>query len=165
MNYELASFLIPWGVILHTSIDGLKATFMASYSHMMISFAVFITVTTVVCVKVCLSNQSCDLLDQTVLYTKDRCKNMCSTDGQGTDSFYQDVDVINLMTCGAVSGNTQDSYLTMMFSNVLVFGIINIVKCAVLTGLDIFCPLYGQVSMIDYLFGSVFHLYSKYKLS
>ena len=33
VNYELASFLIPWGVILYTSAGGLKATFMASYLH------------------------------------------------------------------------------------------------------------------------------------
>ena len=127
MNYELVSFLISWGVILHTSADGLKATFMASYPHTMVTFAVLITMTTVVCVNVCSSNQICDLLDQTVSYTEDRCKNMCSTDGQGTDSFYQDADGIKLMACGAVSDNSQDSYLIMLSSNDLMLGIINIV--------------------------------------
>jgi hypothetical protein len=33
MSYELASFLIPWGVILYTASGGLQATFLASYLH------------------------------------------------------------------------------------------------------------------------------------
>lgn len=127
MNYELASFLIPWGVILYTSAGGLKATFMASYLHTMIIFAVLITMITVVYVKVYSSNQIYDFLDQTVSYTEDQCKNIYSTDGQGTDSFYQDADGKKLMACGAVSGNTQGSYLTMLSSDGLMFGIINIV--------------------------------------
>ena len=57
MNYELASFLIPWGVILYTSAGGLKATFMASYLHTMIIFAVLITMITIVYIKVYSSNQ------------------------------------------------------------------------------------------------------------
>ena len=52
MKYELASFLIPWGVILYTSTGGLKATFMASYLHTMIIFAVLITMITIVYIKV-----------------------------------------------------------------------------------------------------------------
>merc|ERR1712151_1184118 len=42
MDYRLASFLIPWGVILYTSAGGLKATFLASYIHTVIIFAVLI---------------------------------------------------------------------------------------------------------------------------
>jgi len=38
MNLELASFLIPWGVILYTLAGGLKATFLASYIHTAIIF-------------------------------------------------------------------------------------------------------------------------------
>ena len=57
MNYELASFLIPWGVILYTSAGGLKATFMASYLHTMIIFAVLITMITIVYIKVYSSDE------------------------------------------------------------------------------------------------------------
>ena len=57
VNYELASFLIPWGVILYTSAGGLKATFMASYLHTMIIFAVLITMITVVYIKVYSADQ------------------------------------------------------------------------------------------------------------
>lgn len=33
MDYKLAAFLIPWGVILYTASGGLQATFLASYLH------------------------------------------------------------------------------------------------------------------------------------
>jgi Na+/proline symporter len=38
MDYRLASFLIPWGVILYTASGGLQATFLASYIHTVIIF-------------------------------------------------------------------------------------------------------------------------------
>lgn len=43
MDYRLASFLIPWGVILYTASGGLQATFLASYIHTVIIFGVLIT--------------------------------------------------------------------------------------------------------------------------
>merc|ERR1719446_1317094 len=42
MDIELASFLIPWGVILYTFAGGLKATFLASYFHTTIIFLVLV---------------------------------------------------------------------------------------------------------------------------
>lgn len=74
MNYELASFLIPWGVILYTSAGGLKATFMASYLHTMIIFAVLITMITIVYIKVYSADQIYDYLDQTVSYSEEQCQ-------------------------------------------------------------------------------------------
>jgi len=127
MNYELASFLIPWGVILYTSAGGLKATFMASYLHTMIIFAVLITMITIVYIKVYSSDEIYKFLDQTVSYTEDQCNNIYSTDGAGTDSYYQDADGKKLMACGPVAGNSQGSYLTMLSGDGLMFGIINIV--------------------------------------
>jgi len=127
MNYELASFLIPWGVILYTSAGGLKATFMASYLHTMIIFAVLITMITVVYIKVYSSDQMYEFLGQTVSYSEEQCTNIYSKDGAGTDSFFQDADGKKLMACGPVSGNAQGSYLTMLSGDGLMFGIINIV--------------------------------------
>lgn len=127
MKYELASFLIPWGVILYTSAGGLKATFMASYLHTMIIFAVLITMITVVYVKVYSSNQIYAFLDQTVSYTSDECKAIYSTDGTIANSFLEDEDGKQLYACGPVSGNNSGSYLTMLSSDGLMFGIINIV--------------------------------------
>jgi len=127
MRYELASFLIPWGVILYTSAGGLKATFLASYLHTMIIFAVLITMITVVYVKVYSSNQIYAFLDQTVTYTPDDCKAIFSTDGTIANTFLEDEDGKQLYACGAVEGNNDGSYLTMLSSGGLMFGIINIV--------------------------------------
>jgi len=127
MKYELASFLIPWGVILYTSTGGLKATFMASYLHTMIIFAVLITMITIVYIKVYSSDLIYQYLDQTISYTTDQCTNLYSPNGDGVDSFFLDADGKKQMACGAVSGNSQGSYLTMLSGGGLMFGIINIV--------------------------------------
>ena len=123
MNYELASFLIPWGVILYTSAGGLKATFMASYFHTMIIFAVLITMITVVYIKVYSSNLIYSFLDQTISYSTEECEAIYSNDGE---SFYLNSDGDKTMACGLVSGNSQGSYLTMLSADGLMFGIINI---------------------------------------
>ena len=127
VNYELASFLIPWGVILYTSAGGLKATFMASYLHTMIIFAVLITMITIVYIKVYSSDQMYDFLDNTVSYTTEQCQAIYSTDGTPSTSFFQDADGKKQMACGPVAGNEQGSYLTMLSSGGLMFGIINII--------------------------------------
>mmetsp|Transcript_4847 Transcript_4847/g.10878 ORF Transcript_4847/g.10878 Transcript_4847/m.10878 type:complete len:358 (+) Transcript_4847:912-1985(+) len=127
VNYELASFLIPWGVILYTSAGGLKATFMASYLHTMIIFAVLITMITVVYIKVYSADQMYDFLDQTVSYTTEQCEAIYSTDGTPETSFFMDDSGKKQMACGPVAGNVQGSYLTMISSGGLMFGIINII--------------------------------------
>lgn len=127
VNYELASFLIPWGVILYTSAGGLKATFMASYLHTMIIFAVLITMISVVYIKVYSADQMYDFLDQTVSYTTEQCEAIYSTDGTPETSFFMDDSGKKQMACGPVAGNVQGSYLTMISSGGLMFGIINII--------------------------------------
>ena len=66
-------------------------------------------------------------LDQTISYTTDQCTNLYSPNGDGVDSFFLDADGKKQMACGAVSGNSQGSYLTMLSGGGLMFGIINIV--------------------------------------
>jgi SSS family transporter len=127
INYELASFLIPWGVILYTSAGGLKATFMASYLHTMIIFAVLITMITIVYIKVYSADQIYEFLDQTVSYSEAQCEAIYSTDGTAATSFFKDDNGNKQMACGPVSGNSQGSYLTMLSADGLMFGIINIV--------------------------------------
>jgi Na+/proline symporter len=119
--------LIPWGVILYTSAGGLKATFMASYFHTMIIFAVLISMITVVYIKVYSSDQIYDYLDQTVSYTTEECTQIWSKDGTAATSFYLDEAGKKTMACGAVTGNNGGSYLTMLSADGLMFGIINIV--------------------------------------
>mmetsp|Transcript_7788 Transcript_7788/g.9907 ORF Transcript_7788/g.9907 Transcript_7788/m.9907 type:complete len:135 (-) Transcript_7788:1278-1682(-) len=114
MDYRLASFFIPWGVILYTAAGGLKATFIASYIHTAIIFAVLITMITMVYVKVYSSDQIYDLLDNTVSATEADCEAVYSYKNGTT--FYVAADY----ACGPVSGNNSGSYLTMLSSGGLI---------------------------------------------
>ena len=73
MDYRLISFLIPWCVLLYTAVGGLKASFIASYIHTVIIFAVLITMIY-------------DYLDATVSFTEAECAAIYS-DSSGV-SFY-----------------------------------------------------------------------------
>ena len=127
MQYELAAFLIPWGVILYTSAGGLKATLMATYLHTIIIFIVVLTMITIVYIKAYSSDMIYTYLQQTVSYTPEQCTNIYSADGMGTDSFYLSDAGKKMMSCGPVEGNVQGSYLTMLSGGGLMFGIINII--------------------------------------
>jgi SSS family transporter len=123
MDYRLAAFLIPWGVILYTASGGLQATFLASYIHTVIIFAVLILMVFIVYVKVYSSDQIFDYLAATVSYTEQECQQIYSTNNSVESTFY-DADTY---ACGQVTGNRDGSYLTMLSSQGLMFGIINIV--------------------------------------
>eukprot|EP00979_Chaetoceros_neogracilis_P012782 scaffold3476_cov286-Chaetoceros_neogracile.AAC.1 len=123
MNRKLASFLIPWGVILYTAAGGLKATFIASYLHTTIIFAVLITMITMVYIKKYSSDEIYDFLDATVSHTEEECQMIFSTDGTVATTFYDD----STYACGPVPNNNSGSYLTMLSADGLMFGIINIV--------------------------------------
>eukprot|EP00913_Durusdinium_trenchii_P019592 g18418.t1 len=120
VDTNLASFLIPWGVILYTAAGGLKATFMASYLHTAIIFIVLVVCVYTVYVK----NFSSDLIYtglQTVAgYTEAQCQQIFS---QGTSTFFEK----GKYACGPVSENEGGSYLTMLSGGGTKFGIINIV--------------------------------------
>jgi Na+/proline symporter len=115
MDYRLASFFIPWGVIIYTAAGGLKATFIASYIHTSIIFAVLITMITMVYVKKYSSDEIYDLLENTISASEADCASVYPAYVEGT------------YACGEVSGNNSGSYLTMLSSGGLMFGIINIV--------------------------------------
>ncbi|OVA12071.1 Sodium/solute symporter [Macleaya cordata] len=114
VNIYAASFLIPLGVIVYTLAGGLKATFLASYIHSVIVHVVLVIFVYLV------YTASSELGSPRVIYerlldvaSKSRvCVEPLSHDGQA---------------CGPVSGNHKGSYLTMLSSGGLVFGIINIV--------------------------------------
>lgn len=124
MDYRLASFLIPWGVILYTASGGLQATFMASYLHTLIIYMVLITMIFVVYVKVYSSDTIYRFLDKTVTYNQTECEMIYSSDGMGGNTTFFDPATY---ACGPVSGNHKGSYLTMISADGLMFGIINIV--------------------------------------
>ncbi|XP_057467127.1 urea-proton symporter DUR3 [Actinidia eriantha] len=114
VNIYAASFLIPLGVIVYTLAGGLKATFLASYIHSVIVHVVLVVFVYLV------YTASSELGSPSIVYhrllevsSKSRvCQEPLSRDGQ---------------SCGPVSGNYKGSYLTMLSSGGLVFGIINIV--------------------------------------
>lgn len=114
VNIYAASFLIPLGVIVYTLAGGLKATFLASYIHSVIVHIILVIFVFLV------YTASSKLGSPSVVYnhlievaSKSRvCSEPLSHDGQ---------------SCGPVSGNYKGSYLTMLSSGGLVFGIINIV--------------------------------------
>lgn len=114
VNIYAASFLIPLGVIVYTLAGGLKATFLASYIHSVVVHVVLVIFVYLV------YTTSSKLGSPSVVYdrllevarTSRICQEPLSHDGQ---------------SCGPVGGNHKGSYLTMLSSGGLVFGIINIV--------------------------------------
>ncbi|KAK3183441.1 hypothetical protein Dsin_030727 [Dipteronia sinensis] len=114
VNIYAASFLIPLGVIVYTLAGGLKATFLASYIHSVIVHVVLVIFVFLV------YTASSELGSPSVIYnrlvevsSKSRiCQAPLTHEGQ---------------SCGPVNGNYKGSYLTMLSSGGLVFGIINIV--------------------------------------
>jgi Na+/proline symporter len=78
-------------------------------------------------IKVYSSDEIYDFLDQTVSYTTEECKLIYSKDGTADTSFYFNADGVEQYACGPVKGNNGGSYLTMLSSDGLMFGIINIV--------------------------------------
>ncbi|CAB9518244.1 Urea-proton symporter DUR3 [Seminavis robusta] len=121
LDYRLASFLIPWGVILYTASGGLQATFLASYIHTVVIFAVLICMLFVVYVKVYSSDTIYHFLNQTVSFNQTQCQDIFSN--EYGETFF----VEGTYACGPVQGNKEGSYLTMLSSKGLMFGIINIV--------------------------------------
>jgi len=115
MDYRWASFFIPWGVILYTASGGLQATFLASYIHTVIIFGVLITMVFFVYIKTYSSDAIYDFLETTISYKEDDC-----------EAIYTGYEV-GKFACGEVKGNEDGSYLTMLSSGGLMFGIINIV--------------------------------------
>jgi len=120
MDYRLASFLMPWGIILYTAAGGLKATILANYIHTMIIYAVLIIMIFVVYIKVYSSDQIYDFLTTVSNYSLEDCEAIWAVNGT---TFF----VPGKYACGPVSGNEKGSYLTMLSGDGLMFGVINIV--------------------------------------
>jgi len=116
MNINLASFLIPFGIIVYTGVGGLKATFISAYIH-----TAFIYV--ILCIFIFeVYRNSKELGSAGEVY--DRLKKVIALPDSVCESFGYDP---KTQTCGKVSGNRDGSYLTMYSSDGLMFGIINII--------------------------------------
>ncbi|KAM7264869.1 hypothetical protein ACFE04_002552 [Oxalis oulophora] len=109
-----ASFLIPLEVIVYTLAGGLKATFLASYIH-----SVIVHVVLVIFVYLVYAGSG-ELGSPSIVYNRllevSSKSRVCHEPISHGDQ-----------PCGPVGGNYHGSYLTMLSSGGLVFGIINIV--------------------------------------
>jgi len=120
VDINLASFMIPWGVILYTAAGGLKATFLASYLHTAIIFLVLVVCVYTVYVKSYSSDAIYVGLQTVAGYSEAECQGIYSSGGV---SFFE----AGAFACGAVKENEGGSYLTMLSGGGTKFGIINIV--------------------------------------
>uniref|UniRef100_A0A0D9XMY9 Urea-proton symporter DUR3 n=1 Tax=Leersia perrieri TaxID=77586 RepID=A0A0D9XMY9_9ORYZ len=116
VNVYAASFLIPLGVVVYTLAGGLKATFLASYIHSVVVHAVLVIFVFLV------YTSSAKLGSPRVVYDRLMAVASAARDCSTTDGLSR-----TGQACGPVSGNFKGSYLTMLSSGGLVFGIINIV--------------------------------------
>jgi Na+/proline symporter len=114
INVYAASFLIPLGVVAYTLAGGLKATFLASYIHSVVVHVVLVVFVFLV------YTSSHRLGSPRVVHNHLTAVASAARDCSAPLS-YSD------QACGPVHGNFKGSYLTMLSSGGLVFGIINIV--------------------------------------
>ena len=122
MDTNLASFLIPWGVILYTAAGGLKATFLASCIHTAIIFLVLVICVYTVYVKDSSTDIIYDLLQTVSGYSTTECE-LIFKDSSGI-SFFK----AGEYSCRPVPDNKDGSCLTMLSGGGLKFGIVNIVR-------------------------------------
>ncbi|KAF3335918.1 urea-proton symporter DUR3-like protein [Carex littledalei] len=114
MNIYAASFLIPLGVIVYTFHGGLKATFLASYIHSVIVHVVLVVFVFLVYMSSKQLGSPKTVYNHLMEVTSTHrvCSDPISHYGQA---------------CGPINGNYKGSFLTMLSSGGLIFGIINIV--------------------------------------
>lgn len=112
VNVYVASFLIPVGVVIYTLAGGLMATFLAAYLHSAI-------VHVALCIFLYVVYTASDSLGSfQKMYGK-----LVGVSGKDRDCTLHTIH----QHCGPVPGNRGGSYLTMMSSGGIVFGIINVV--------------------------------------
>ena len=116
MDLNLASFLIPWGVIAYTVAGGLKATFMAGYIH-----------TAIIMVALCVFVFAIYAGSDDYVGSSENMYNQLDEIVNVDDCRYGPSCEFTLTACGGVDKNKDGSYLTMLSLDGLIFGIINIV--------------------------------------
>ncbi|CAM9320156.1 unnamed protein product [Chrysoparadoxa australica] len=117
MNLNLASFLIPWGVIAYTMAGGLKATFLASYIHTAIIFVALLIFVFTIYTGPEKFIGSAEAMHEKLEFTS-----------SSEDCLYgPSCSEYTLTACGGVVDNKEGSYLTMLSLEGFVFGIINII--------------------------------------
>jgi len=120
MDTKLASFLVPWGMIVHTTYGGLQATCIASFFQTAVMFIILVACVYTVYIKQLSTDEVFLGLQEVGSYSATECQHIFSG-GNGT--FFE----IGSYSCGAVVDNELGSYITMNSLGGLKFGIINIV--------------------------------------
>jgi urea-proton symporter len=120
VDFRLASFLLPWGVVLYTATGGLTASYLASYFHSVVIYVVLAMVVFIVYMKNFSTDTLYGFLAKTTSYNQTECESIFSVNDE---SFFEP----GKYACGAIPGNEQGSALTMLSKEGLMFGIINIV--------------------------------------
>jgi Na+/proline symporter len=113
VNVYAASFLIPLGVVVYTLAGGLKATFLASYIHSLVLHAVLVVFVFLVYAA------SPRLGSPRVVYDRLMAAASAARDCSAPLSHPD-------QACGPVHGNFKGSYLTMLSSGGLVYGVVTI---------------------------------------
>jgi Na+/proline symporter len=119
MNAYACAFLIPMGTIAYTVRDGLGATFLASYFQS----AVMMIGAVILCLVVYFGSDAYvgsasrmhSMLEEVANIPLDECV-------YGANCEYP------LLACGGVEGNKDESYITILSHDALVFGIINVLS-------------------------------------
>ena len=116
MDIYLASFLMPFGIIVYTGVGGLKATFISAYIHVAFIYVIL-----------------CIFVFQVYRYSKDLGSAeevwrrltvvVAQSPSECIDFGYNPL----TQTCGRVPSNLGGSYLTMSSAGGLMFGIINLI--------------------------------------
>ncbi|CAN0316081.1 unnamed protein product [Ascophyllum nodosum] len=117
VDLNVASFLIPWGVIAYTMHGGLKATFLASYTHTTVLFVALL-----IFVFLIYAGDSKFVGSPGAMYKKLEEIIRITDCSYGPNGEYE-----LELGCGPVDGNEKGSYLTMLSREGFIFGVINIV--------------------------------------
>mmetsp|Transcript_33576 Transcript_33576/g.85923 ORF Transcript_33576/g.85923 Transcript_33576/m.85923 type:complete len:695 (+) Transcript_33576:42-2126(+) len=121
MDINVASFLIPWGVILYSAVGGLQAKFIADYVYVAVIFVILVICIYTVYVMESSTTEVYEGLQTVTSYTEAQCTRFFAD--QDGNSFYEP----GQYACGAVPGNKEGSYVTMLSSGGAMFGVINII--------------------------------------
>lgn len=122
VDISLASFLIPWGIILYSAAGGLRAKFLADYLHTAILYLILVIFIYAVYMKNFGSDFIYEHLQHVSSQSQEDCEAIFFSDSTNV-TFFE----IGKYACGQVPGNGEGSYLTMLSGNGLMFGVINII--------------------------------------
>ena len=116
MDIYLASFLMPFGIIVYTGIGGLKATFISAYIHVAFIYVIL-------CIFVFQVYRYDPELGSAEEVWRRLTAIVAQSPQECIDFGYNPL----TQTCGRVPQNTGGSYLTMSSAGGLMFGIINLI--------------------------------------